>query len=118
MADHSGNLAQVEDGKSLLPEIVRKELELEQQLAKAEATASNLLKEAQRARDEAIEKARAASPETEKAYLEEQVKSFDGEIETLRSTETARLDELRSAATPRIGAAAEAFVALVLESKN
>jgi vacuolar-type H+-ATPase subunit H len=118
MADHSGNLAQVEDGKSLLPEIVRKELELEQELTNAETTAASLIKEAQKRRDEAIEAAKAGFPESEQSFLEQESKKFEKELEDLKVSEQARLDTLRSIAEPRVAAAADAIVAHTLDSQN
>jgi vacuolar-type H+-ATPase subunit H len=118
MADHSGNLAHVEDGRSLLPEIVRKEVELEQKLTETQAEASTLIKQAQGRREEAVKKAKADLPEREEKFLQSELKKFDQEFEELRTSENKRLEALRNEAKARVSEASKAIAALTLETQN
>lgn len=118
MADHAENLAQVDEGKSLLPQIVEKEHELKQRLADAEAEATASRRAAEERRDEAIAKAKESLPASEQAWLDEQLAAFQGEIEAHEKSERARLDALKAAASKNVDKAAETLVSLVLRTDD
>ncbi len=115
MSDHhTEHLAEVDEGKSLLPEIVQKEHELQTRLEAAKAEADRILKDAEAAREKQIEAARTALPGREDAYAKEKVASFSKEIAAFEKTERTRLAELESKAKGKLSAATDAVLALVL----
>lgn len=118
MADHPGPLVPIEGGRSLLPEIVQKELELQGQLDEARAQALKMVREAETRRDEAIAGARGGSSEEEEAFLQEELEKYEGELKQLEKSEAARLEDLRSRSEPKLPEATDAIVALVVEPQN
>lgn len=114
MADSHGQLVDIDEGKSLLPQIVEKEHELQQKLADARTEADKIVKAAEAARDEAIEKAQAEIPAKEDAYVAEQLKGFEGELKDFEKSEADRLAALKKASEKNLDAAAAAIVDIVL----
>lgn len=113
MGDHHGNLAEIEEGRSLLPVIVKKEQELKARLREAEAAAEKLAREAAEGAEKAIAEAKAGFPEAEAKFLEAEIAKYAGALEELEKTERDRLEALRAAAEAKVDAAAAAVVGLV-----
>ena len=118
MADTHGNLAEIDEGRSLLPAIVQKEQELEARLAKAKAEAEQVIRDARAAAEKAVEEAQASFPADEDKFLEGELKKYEGELGELEKAEHERLIALRKSATARLDAAASAVIDIVLSEDS
>jgi vacuolar-type H+-ATPase subunit H len=107
-------LAKVEEGKSLLPEIVKKEFELEKKIEEAKAEARRKLDAAKRAGEERKKAREKDLPAAEEAYFEEKAKAFDAKVADIRAAGKKEVEALQGRAAPRVGEAAAAAVAIVL----
>lgn len=113
-----GHLADVDEGKSLLPQIVQKEAELQKELEKAQADAAGLIEAAKKRRDEAVEATKKAIPTEEETFVKGQLADYDKELQTLEKNEKQRISTLRVAAEKKCDEAAKAVAQLTLKFGN